>query len=138
MLNLEKLFESHLGRLLGSRAETQAPVLVRGPAGRAGVELRPDFLIRDAAGRPAAVWDAKWKVLPAAWPSPDDLHQALGYAAALGLQSAGLVYPGRRFTVARYDTPAGVTVTVATCRLTGDPDRVSLAAGRLRRVMLVP
>ena len=138
LLNLERLFESYLARLLGPAAVRHRPLLVRGPAGRPGVELKPDLLVLDGHGRPTAVWDVKWKPLSVAGPDPDDLHQALGYAAGLGLKTAGLVYPGRRFTRARYTTPGGVTVTVATCRLNGDADRLDRATARLRRLILRP
>ncbi len=143
LLNLERLFESHLEHLLatplaGRSVVPQHPLLLRGPAGRPTVEMRPDLLVLDAHSRPAAVWDVKWKPLLAAGPHPDDLHQALGYAAALGVRAAGLIYPGRRFTRIRYDTPAGVTVTVATCRLTGCAERVARAADQLRRLVLRP
>ena len=143
LVNLERLFETYLERLLaaslaGRSVVPQRPLILRGPAGRPAVELRPDLLVVDGSGRPAAVWDVKWKPLRPTGPHPDDLHQALGYAAALGVRSAGLIYPGRRFTRVRYDTPAGATVTVATCRLTGDADRVARAADRLRRLVLRP
>ncbi len=142
LVNLERLFEAYLGRLfarphLGRVAVPQRELLVRERAGRPGVELRPDLTVLDATGRPVAVWDVKWKSLPnAGGPQPDDLHQALGYAAALGVPAAGLIYPGRRFTARRYDTPGGVTVTVATCRLIGDPGRVAAADERLRRLVM--
>lgn len=142
LLHLERLFEDHLGRLLavshrGRRAVVHRPVALRTVGLTPAVEFRPDLTVLDPADRPLAVWDAKWKRLGPT-PDPADLHQVLGYAAMLGVRSAGLVYPGRRFSAVRYNAPSGVTVTVATCRLTGDEGRVRRAADRLRRLVLRP
>lgn len=142
LVNLEHLFEEYVSRLTDRpgplTAVAQRPLPLRGTAGLPAVELRPDLTVFDATGEPVAVWDAKWKPLTAAGPHPDDLHQVLGYAAALGVRSAGLVYPGRRFSVGRYHTPGGVTVTVASCRLTGDPAVVRRADAKLRRLLVRP
>lgn len=138
LVNLDRLFEQHVARLAGPAAVSQRPLPLRGTGPLPAVELRPDLTVCNAAGKPAAVWDAKWKPLTAAGPHPTDLHQVLGYAAALGVRSAGLVYPGRRFAAGRYRTPGGVTVTVATCRLTGTPVAVRAAEAKLRRLLVRP
>ena len=143
LFNLERLFETHLAALIagarGGRSVTsQRPIPVRAVGGGVTLELRPDLTVLDAHGQAVSVWDAKWKTLTASGPHPDDMHQVLGYAAALGVRTAGLIYPGRRFRACLYETPSGVSVTVATCRLTGNDVLVRRSADRLRRLVARP
>lgn len=140
LMNLERLFEAYISRLLaepvGERTVVpQRMVQVSGPAGIPGVELRPDMTVLDPDGRPSAVCDIKWKPLPRTGPRPDDLHQVLGYAAVLGVRTAVLLYPGRRFATRRYTTPSGVTMTVATCRLLGSSAQIMRAEKSVRRLV---
>jgi hypothetical protein len=132
LLNLSHLFEWHLARLLGPLADAQRPIRFAGDAPPA---LRPDFTVV-RHGRPVAVWDAKWK--PFGDPTPDDLHQVMAYAAALGAAAAGLLYPGRRLRVRRFTAPSGLRVTLASCRLTGTPAQLRRSDQRLRRLMAAP
>jgi hypothetical protein len=92
------------------------------------------LLVRDSASRPRSVWDVKWKSL-AHGPAPADVHQVLGYAAALGVPDAGLIYPGRRFAATTYRTPGGVRLRVVRLRLTGPPERRERAVARLARLL---
>ena len=98
--------------------------------------LRPDLLARDPQGRPASVWDVKWKSLTAAGPDAADVHQVLGYAAALGLRAAGLVYPGRRFAVGTYTASGSpVALRIVRLRLVGPPERCERAVAKLARLV---
>jgi 5-methylcytosine-specific restriction enzyme subunit McrC len=145
LVNLEHLFQYHVGQLLsrsgtmrpGWSVERQAAVALS-PAGSVAepLTLRPDLLVRDPAGRPVAVWDAKWKPLGRRGPEPGDVHQVLAYASALGLQTAGLVYPGRRFAVASYSAPgSAVTLRVVRLRLLGPSERRERSADRFGRLV---
>lgn len=148
LVNLEHLFQSHVGELLarpgalraGWTVEPQAEVALS-PAGPAlpPLALRPDLLARDPDGRPASVWDVKWKPLAPAGPDPADVRQVLGYAAALGLRAAGLVYPGRRSTVREYAAPGSpVTLRVVRLRLVGPAGQRERSAARLTRLVCRP
>jgi hypothetical protein len=138
LVNLDRLFELHVARIAGPTVVGQRPLPLRGAGPLPAVELRPDLTACSPNGEPLTVWDAKWKPLTVAGPHPADLHQVLGYAAAMGVRAAGLVYPGRRFAAGRYHTPSGVTVTVATCRLTGTPAAVRAAEAKLRHLLVRP
>jgi hypothetical protein len=143
LVNLEHLFQYHVGERLarpgvlrpgwGVTPQAELHLLADGaPA----VTLRPDLLVRDAVGRPRSVWDVKWKS-PAHGPLPADVHQVLGYAAALGVPDAGLIYPGRRFAATAYRTPGGVRLRVVRLRLTGPLERRERAVARLARLLSV-
>lgn len=143
LVNLEHLFQYHVGERLarpgvlrpgwGVTPQAELHLLAEGtPA----VTLRPDLLVRDAASRPRSVWDVKWKS-PAHGPLPADVHQVLGYAAALGVPDAGLIYPGRRFAATTYRAPGGVRLRVVRLRLTGPPERRERAVARLARLLSV-
>ena len=120
----------------GWSVEPQPEVVLSPDGALAPLLLRPDLLIRDPHGRPASVWDMKWKSLRAAGPDAADVHQVLGYAAALGLRSAGLVYPGRRFAVGTYTAPGSpVTLRVVRLRLVGPAGRCDHSAAQLARLV---
>jgi 5-methylcytosine-specific restriction endonuclease McrBC regulatory subunit McrC len=144
LINLEHLFQCHVGERLarpgalraGWSVEPQAEVILSPDRALAPVTLRPDLLARDTRGRPASVWDVKWKTLHASGPDAADIHQVLGYAAALGLRAAGLVYPGRRFTATTYTAPnSPVTLRVVRFRLVGPPAWIDRSAARLARLV---
>jgi 5-methylcytosine-specific restriction enzyme subunit McrC len=147
LVNLEQLFQIHVGEALsragalpaGWGVEPQSPLLLSSDSSRLEpLTLRPDLVVRDAVG-PRSVWDAKWKTLTAAGPHPDDVHQALGYAAALGVKMAGLIYPGRKSFAAVY-RPSGsdVALHVLRLRLVGTAAECERAAGRLARRVCPP
>ena len=131
LVNLEHLFQCHVGSVLESiRVTPQARITlapVRGPF--PPVDLRPDLLTANS------VWDAKWKPLRPTGPDPADAQQVLAYAAAVGIGTAGLVYPGRSFAVAEHRTPSGVRLLLVRLRLTGPADRVARSAARFRRLV---
>jgi 5-methylcytosine-specific restriction enzyme subunit McrC len=144
LINLEHLFQSHVSELLarpgapraGWSVESQPDVILSSAGALAPIVLRPDLLARDPQGRPASVWDVKWKSLTAAGPDAADAHQVLGYAAALGLRAAGLVYPGRRFAVGTYTSAdSSITLRVVRLRLVAPPERCDRAAARLARLV---
>lgn len=132
LVNLEHLFQCYVGTVLASSRVTPQFRLslpaVRGPF--PPVDLRPDFLTE------SAVWDAKWKPLRPAGPDPADVQQVLAYAAAVGVGTAGLVYPGRAFAVGEHRTPSGVRLFVAKLRLAGSPDKIARSAARFHRIVL--
>ena len=132
LFNLAAIFENELtARLAGDRVEAQSRVVLEG-----GREMRPDFVARSPGGGPVAVWDAKWKTLGRGGPADDDLHQVLAYAAALGVTTCGLVYPGRRATSRQWATPSGLSVHAVTLPVTGDPRRFEAAVAALKRRLL--
>lgn len=122
LLNLEHLFQLHVGEVLARAlpsdwsVEQQFPITLVSEGSRLeALTLRPDLVVRDSHS-PRSVWDAKWKTLSASGPHPDDVHQALGYAASLGVKTAGLIYPGRRCFTAVY-RPSGSDVALHVVRL---------------------
>lgn len=143
LLNLEQLFQTHITSLLLSHPH--AAVRPQGTVrltpltpDDAELELVPDLLIDGPDGQPQAVWDVKWKRLSSVGPDPADVHQVLGYAAAVGGRVAGLIYPGRRFTAREYATPGGrVRLRVLTARTAGTPGQLRRAADRLVRAVAV-
>lgn len=84
----------------GLRVEGQAsiPDLVDGPH---AVAMRPDVLVRDAAGEPVLVADAKWKTSTDS-PSSGDVYQLTSYILSLDVPGM-LVYPGTNEVVATSD-----------------------------------
>jgi 5-methylcytosine-specific restriction enzyme subunit McrC len=140
LINLEHLFQSHVSRLLtpvpGWAIASQPAVVLSGCGKAVPLELRPDLVVHDPQGRPASVWDVKWKALAAAGPHPADVHQILGYAAALGLRNCGLVYPGRRSAVETYTASgSGVSLRVVRLRLVGPLELRERSAARLARLV---
>lgn len=144
LVNLEHLFQRHVGELLsrpgslraGWSIETQPDVVLSTAGALAPLTLRPDLIARDPRGRSASVWDVKWKSLTAAGPDATDVHQVLGYAAALGLRGAGLVYPGRRFAVGTYTASGSpVGLRIVRLRLVGPPELCDRSAARLARLV---
>jgi 5-methylcytosine-specific restriction endonuclease McrBC regulatory subunit McrC len=145
LVNLEHLFQSHVGDRLarpgalpaGWSIEPQAVVVLSSadPA-LAPLALRPDLFAREPDGRPVSVWDVKWKPLTAAGPDPTDVHQVLGYAAALGVRAAGLVYPGRRSAAREYSAAGSpVVLRVVRLRLAGPPAARERSEARLARLV---
>lgn len=61
--------------------------------GRSSPQVKPDVVVRDAAGRPCSIFDAKYKAPPAT-PQASDVYQMVTYCELLGLDEATLVYPG--------------------------------------------
>ena len=135
LFNLAAIFENELtARLAGDRVTPQRPVTL--DSLNSSRTMRPDFVVRGRGGVPTAVWDAKWKTLGRGGPADDDLHQVLAYAAALGVTSCGLIYPGRRSTESVWATPSGVTVYAVTLSVTSDPRRFESAVEALKRRLL--
>ncbi|MEO2089597.1 MAG: hypothetical protein ABGY75_08895 [Gemmataceae bacterium] len=129
LVSLERAFEMYATRLF-REAVGERNLRVQQPIHLTPVALTPDLVVR-RGDTPVSVWDAKWKRPD---PAADDLHQALAYAALLGVADCGLVYPGRRF---RLETlrAAGSAVAVHLLRLplADDPARFHRTAVRLRR-----
>jgi len=135
LFHLAAVFENELtARLAGDRIEPQSPLTLTNDLGDR--TMRPDFVVRSPGGGPVAVWDAKWKTLHSGGPADDDLHQVLAYAAALGVGSCGLIYPGRRATSRTWRTQSGVTIEAVTVPVTGDPRRFEAAVARLKGRLL--
>lgn len=98
VLDLPRIFEDFVtcalrdalqGMVPGSRVEGQHGTVLD-EAG--AVDLRPDIVWLDAADRPLAVADAKYKAeKPSGFPNAD-VYQALAYAVALRLPDVHLVY----------------------------------------------
>ena len=65
-----------------------------------------------------------------------DVYQALAYAAVLGLPTAGLVYPGRRFTAHTYTAPGStIRLQVVRLRLVGRAAQRDRSLSRLARLV---
>jgi 5-methylcytosine-specific restriction enzyme subunit McrC len=93
-------------------------------------QLTPDLTVFGGS-TPTSVWDAKWKRPD---PTAPDVHQALAYAAALGVRTCGLVYPGRRWRVATLRAASGVALHLLRLPLTDDPVRRGRVVRRVREV----
>jgi 5-methylcytosine-specific restriction enzyme subunit McrC len=105
-------------------------------AGQPDVSMRPDLTL-DRAGRTALVVDAKWKRLKPTALVTSDLYQVLAYCAALGVERAALVYPGRRDRRWRYHFPRSpVRVVVQTLRVVGSREACLASVRRLGRALL--
>jgi hypothetical protein len=128
LVSLERAFEVYATRLFRA-AVGERNLRVQQPIHLTPVALTPDLVVR-RGDAPISVWDAKWK-RPA--PTADDLHQALAYAALLGVVDCGLVYPGRRFRLETLRaTGSAVAVHLLRLPLTDDPFRLRSSAVRLR------
>ena len=135
LLNLEHLFQLHIGRVLNSsQISAQFPMTLQPTTGDTALTLCPDFATFHDDGTAKSVWDAKWKSLSTTGPDPTDLQQALAYAAALGVRTAGLIYPGRTFSLREYVAPSGVRVFAVKLRIIGDCLR---AERRLQRLVMM-
>jgi 5-methylcytosine-specific restriction enzyme subunit McrC len=102
-------------------------------AGQPDLSMRPD-LILERNGRPVRVVDAKWKRLPQGALLTADVYQVLAYCAALGVERAALVYPGRRGSRWEYRFERSpVRLEVHTVRVVGPREKCLAAARRLAR-----
>jgi 5-methylcytosine-specific restriction endonuclease McrBC regulatory subunit McrC len=126
LVSLERAFEGYATRLFrdafGEAVRVQADVAV------GELTLTPDLAVF-AGSAPASVWDAKWKRPE---PTSPDVHQALAYAAVLGVPTCGLVYTGRRWKLDSLRAPSGVALHLLKVPLTDDPIRWE----RLRRRLM--
>lgn len=117
LVSLERAFEGYATRLfvaaLGDAVRVQSDVAV------GDLTLTPDLTVFHGPA-PASVWDAKWKRPE---PTSPDVHQALAYAAVLGVPSCGLVYPGRRWRLDTLRAASGVALHLLRVPLTDDPIR---------------
>ncbi len=143
LLNLEQLFQSYItqqlsrpGVLPSDWSVNSEPELALHSPHAATLSLRPDLVITDANGKPASVWDVKWKTLRASGPSAEDVHQILCYAALTGTNCAGLIYPGRCFSHTAYQR-AGCPITLHVVRVpvTSSSEKCERAILRLGRLM---
>jgi 5-methylcytosine-specific restriction enzyme subunit McrC len=126
LVSLEQAFEGYVSRAfceaLGERVRVHAAV------GLGPVTLTPDLTVL-AGTSAASVWDAKWKKPD---PTAADVHQALAYAALLGVPTCGLVYPGRRWKLDTLTAPSGVTLQLLRLPLSDDPKRWAKVLRTLR------
>lgn len=131
LVSLERAFEGYATRAFREALEgdlrAQADVRV------GHITLTPDLTVFHGS-TPTSVWDAKWKRPE---PTSPDVHQALAYAAVLGVPVCGLVYPGRRWRMdaLRPDTGVGVELRLVRLPLTHDPVRWKRLC---RRIMNLP
>ncbi len=100
----------------------------RGAGGVGSFDLTPDLTVFRHSF-PVSVWDAKWKKPD---PTAADVHQALAYAAVLGVPACGLVYPGRRWKLQTLRAPSGVALHLLRLPLTDDPVRWAKVCRRVR------
>jgi len=110
LFNMDLLFERFVARLCrefappGVRVEAQEQSAAAyryrlNPDGWALPRLRPDLVIRTAAGAPQLVLDTKYKLLAGRPPSPADLYQLTLYSLSFGRGAAvpaRLLYPTLR------------------------------------------
>jgi 5-methylcytosine-specific restriction enzyme subunit McrC len=103
LLDMDRIFERYVTRgmveafrdcpELSTTIQPLHPLSPPQP-GQPDVSLRPDITI-DRGGCPVLILDAKWKRLGQTVVTTD-LYQVITYAAALGVDHAVLVYPGRQ------------------------------------------
>lgn len=134
LINMNDLWERNVrlslveaGRARGLRLSTAA-----GFALDVEETLRavPDVVLVDVSGRPAAVFDAKYKLT-----SPEsDIYQAFAYAKVLGLPEATLVYPEDGEVAPRVHTIRrdGTLVRVATLPIGAGADGYQDLEARMR------
>ncbi|MCU0704726.1 MAG: McrC family protein [Fimbriiglobus sp.] len=122
LVSLERAFEGYVTRAfreaLGEAVRPQRWIELQPDTLAVGsrLTLTPDLtVLRDSI--PVCVWDAKWKRPE---PTSSDVHQALAYAAVLGVPACGLVYPGRRWKLETLTAPSGVTLQLLRLPLTDD------------------
>ena len=135
LIDMARLFESFVAEWLAEHLPAGLSVKAQesGSYDREGeIGYRIDLVLYDAAGRPLAVLDTKYK--GDALPDSDDIAQVVSYATKKGCTEAVLVYPhalgeAREFMVGR------VRVRAVGFALDGELDRagerlvVSLCAG---------
>ena len=100
--------------------------------GQPDVHVRPDAVV-ERAGRPQAVFDAKWKRLSGTAVATGDVYQVLTYASVLGAPRVVLVYPGDRWRRWVYST-AGPRLEVCTLRVTGSGAGLERSRRRLWQI----
>jgi 5-methylcytosine-specific restriction enzyme subunit McrC len=140
LLDMERVFERYLTAHCvaawdgkgGLAASVQPLLRPHFPvAGQPDLSMRPD-LILEREGRPELVVDAKWKRLPQGALLTGDVYQVLAYCAALGIERAALVYPGRRSRKWEYRFERSpVRLEVHTLRVVGSREKCLAAARRL-------
>jgi 5-methylcytosine-specific restriction enzyme subunit McrC len=124
-VSVQRLFCLHLrAGVVSPRRETQPEM-----------SMRPDLTL-DRGGWPALVVDAKWKRLPKGALITADVYQVLAYCAALGVERAALVYPGRRCRRWEYRFEhSPVRLEVHTLRVVGSREACLAAAKRLAHAL---
>ncbi|WJK33061.1 restriction endonuclease [Solwaraspora sp. WMMA2065] len=96
VVNMEKVFEAFIGTALRDAlsaypGHTETPGKDTLDPGRA-IRIEPDVL-HLIDGRPAAVFDAKYKIEPGTGrPTNPDLYQMLAYCTALNLRTGWIIY----------------------------------------------
>lgn len=136
LFDMNQLFERYVATTLrptvrrhGMRMLLQGPrrYLGQDNVGKKRLLMRPDITLLDALHRPAAILDAKWKLLtsgnPLASLSPVDFYQLSAYASAYRCRRVMLLYPeqvdfrGELDMTLNLEHP--VTLTVGAIPLTG-------------------
>lgn len=98
LVNMSRLFEDFLGQLCrhlplpGLRVKLQYSVPFWSPDAGPDRQLRPDIVL-ERDGYRALVIDAKWKTLPAAGPSMEDIRQIYAYNQYFAASHSILLYP---------------------------------------------
>jgi 5-methylcytosine-specific restriction enzyme subunit McrC len=98
LVDMSRLFEDFLGQLCrrielpGLRVVLQRSEPFWTPDHGATRHLRPDIVLHRPGFRPIVI-DAKWKNLPAAGPSIEDVRQIFAYNQFLGASHSVLLYP---------------------------------------------
>lgn len=149
LFDTNALFESAVAALLRRGADREAEIQVRAPGqslarlagagGRQAYGLRPDIVVRRAAGV-AAIGDAKWKRLSVGrgghlFPGEADIYQMHAYAAAFGCRNLALIYPWHRELDSSCETgfqiprPEGGTVSIDVLCIDVSSDSLPLVRG---------
>ncbi|MFG1872447.1 McrC family protein [Micromonospora arborensis] len=129
VVNMEKVFETFIGTalreaLVAYSGHTETPAKDALDVGQA-IRIEPDVL-HIINGRPAAVFDAKYKIEPGAGkPTNDDVYQMLAYCTALNLSIGWIIYaegaaPARTWRIRN----SGTTIGYRPLNLSQPPDQV--------------
>jgi 5-methylcytosine-specific restriction enzyme subunit McrC len=142
LVAMERVFERYVMEVALAAADPELRVEIQeahylNHAGerKADLQLRPDVVIYQV-GKPCAVLDAKWKWRPGIPFIARDVHQAIAYAAILGVEKTLLVYPGRRDCFRRYPLRFGSgTFEIRKLRVIGSAAELAESSKRLTRAL---
>jgi len=105
LFDMNTLWERYIAALVrraapaGTEVHTQEQHAFWEPQPRGVRRVRPDIVLRSAAGQALLVLDTKWKVPKNGAPSDDDLKQMFVYNELLHAERAVLLYPQTRASV---------------------------------------
>ena len=128
-VDMNKLFEQFIGRIVGERARRAHVQLIPQAPRRLSrsVSMRPDLVIA-RGGKDAAVGDVKYKRLDVAEMPNADLYQLLAYCTSLGLHRGLLIYATHEPQRIEVVNRAGIELVISGVDLSQEPEGILVQA----------